>query len=47
MFERGGIVRKADSRQVVGQGVEPDIDDLLLITWYRYSPGYRTGSHLP
>ena len=47
MFEFGGIVRKTDSRQVVRQGVEPDIDDLLLITWYRYSPLYRTWSHLP
>ena len=39
------VIGKTDGGQVIGQSVEPDIDDLLLIARYRHSPLRHTWAH--
>src|SRR6266487_4188801 len=39
MFKCCCIVWKANSSHIVGQCIEPDIDDMVWIAWKRYAPG--------
>src|SRR5947209_9250518 len=40
------IARKTDGGQVVDQGIEPDIDDVLLVAWKSHAPSNTAGTQL-
>ncbi len=41
------VIWKADSGQVVGQGIEPHIDDVLRVARERDAPGFFEPVHAP
>src|SRR5258707_12397595 len=44
-LKHGRVIWKADGGQVVGQGIEPDINDVIRITREWHSPGLLEPGH--